>query len=153
MGKHSPHIYPADYVDYWIRCTIFGCYKRYILCSHTNHMNPSHAVLGIFCCSSLIARIIALVRRPNQKVSAAPNSRDNMQRLTYLARFFAPTIAAAPTAYAPNRLLQLPLWPIANATRSYTKHPPKIQSLATLANPNPSPVTTLTAIVAGTSLK
>lgn len=38
--------------------------------------------------------------------------------LTYLAKFFAPTIAALPTAYAANSVLHPPLCPTANATRS-----------------------------------
>ena len=83
----------------------------------------------------------------------APNLHRDEVDGSHLARFLAATIAALPTAYAPNRFRQLPLCPTARAIRSYTRQPPKIQSLAALASPNPRPVNTRTVMVARSSLK
>ena len=68
---------------------------------------------------------------------------------TYLSQFFAVTIPAVPSANTLNMLLQpvcpICLCPTAKAMRSYTKHPPKIQSLPLAKPPKSRPVTTLTA--------
>jgi hypothetical protein len=58
---------------------------------------------------------------------------------------------AVPTAY---KLRSVPTLTHSESDKViYTRHPPKIQSLAALATPNPIPVNALMAVVAGWSLK
>ena len=66
---------------------------------------------------------------------------------TYWNQFLSPTMPATPTAYTPKSALQPPSrphcpCPTLIATRSYTKHPPKIQSVpgASANAPKPTPV-------------
>lgn len=72
---------------------------------------------------------------------------------TYLTQFLNPTIPAVAAANTPSRLLQptspICLWPTAKPSKSYTKHPPNIQSLTHASPMKPAPVTAFTAVVGG----
>jgi hypothetical protein len=85
---------------------------------------PSNSIFDI---GRLIATIMSRVWRPSGhhvtqhfkgNLSTQTESGLAKDLVPYLAKFLTATMAAAPTAYPPSNVLQLPLWPAASATKS-----------------------------------
>ncbi len=77
--------------------------------AHTRIQSRSNPILDVLSRSLFIPRLLSIIRWPAIHCKSFQDIHSEDQALTYLARFFAATIAPAPTAYAPNRFLQLPL--------------------------------------------
>lgn len=89
---------------------MYYCFDNLITQIKTNTPLPIfvESVIHYHCEQLLHTRLL----RPSRMAACAefiirPRDYHDLNRLTHLIQFFAATIPAAPTAYAPRRLLQL----------------------------------------------